>query len=139
VAGPADVALAYLAALNAHDPDAVAALVTDDFVNEHTSALGSSLIGRDAYRARLPGFLAMFEDLAYETEEVVASDERVVVAYTLRARCEGPDGVRRPVTIRGVFRFVVRSGLIAHRIDYWDSGVFLQQVDPVGKGQVAEG
>jgi steroid delta-isomerase-like uncharacterized protein len=130
VAGPAEVALAFLAALNAHDPDAVAALVADDFVNEHTSSLGSSLVGRDAYRSRLPAFLAMFEDLSYSVEDVVVSDERVVVAYTLRARCEGPDGVRRPVAVRGVFRLVVRDGQIARRVDYWDSGVYLQQVSP---------
>jgi ketosteroid isomerase-like protein len=130
VTGPAEVALSYLAALNAHDPDAVAALVTDDFVNEHTSSLGSSLVGRDAYRARLPGFLAMFEGLAYEAEDVVADGDRVVVAYTLRARAEGPDGVWRPVELRGVFRFVVREGLLAHRVDYWDSGVYLAQVAP---------
>ncbi len=126
---PRAVALAYLDALNRHDPDSVAALVAEDFVNEHTSALGSSLVGRDAYRSRLPGFLDAFGDLRYDVEDVVTEGDRVVVAYTLRARCAGPDGVRRPVTVRGVFRFTVRDAAIAHRVDYWDSGVYLRQVD----------
>jgi ketosteroid isomerase-like protein len=93
----------YLAALNAHDPDAAAAAVTDDFVNEHTSARGVSVTGRAAYRERLDGFLAAFQDLRYEPV----------------------DG--RPVRIRGMFRFTVRDGLIARRVDYWDGEDFRRQ------------
>jgi steroid delta-isomerase-like uncharacterized protein len=125
---PAAIARAYVDALNAHDPDAIAALVAEDFVNEHTSSLGSSLVGREAYRARLPGFLAAFDGLHYEVEDVVADGDRVALAYALTASCEGPDGVRRPVRIRGVFRFRVTDGRIAHRVDYWDSGTFTAQV-----------
>ena len=25
-----------------------------------------------------------------------------------------------PITVRGMFRFRVRDGLVAHRVDYWD-------------------
>jgi hypothetical protein len=33
----------------------------------------------------------------------------------------------RPVAVRGVFRFLARDGLIAHRVDYWDGVDFERQ------------
>jgi ketosteroid isomerase-like protein len=123
------VARSYLAALNGGDPDEIAGLVSEDFVNEHTSVLGSSLVGRDAYRERLPGFLATFQDLHYEIEDVLVDGDRVAVPYTLTASCAGPGGDLRPVRIRGIFRLTVAGGLIAHRVDYWDSGTFLRQIE----------
>ena len=53
----------YLAALSSANVAATAALVTEDFVNEHTSELGSGVRGRAAYAERLPGFLAQFAAL----------------------------------------------------------------------------
>ena len=117
------MALAYVASFASGDPDTVASLVAEDFWNEHTSALGSSSRGRDEYRRRLPGFLAEFQSLEYQVEDVVAEDDRVVVAYTLRARWQDRD----PIAIRGVFRLRVAGGLIAHRADYWDGVEFLRQ------------
>ncbi len=113
----------YLDALNAGDPDRIAACVTDDFFNEHTSALGHSRRGRDAYRARLPGFLAEFAGLHYDVEDMVVEGTRAAVAYTMTCTYQGS-----PVSVRGVFRFVVEDGRIAHRVDYWDSAAFTQQV-----------
>ncbi len=117
------VALDYLDALNAHDPDRIAACVTEDFVNEHTSALGSSLVGRAAYRERLPSFLGAFDELRYECEDVVTEDDKVVVAYRMGGAWGG-----RPFELRGVFRFRVEGRHIASRVDYWDSALFQQQV-----------
>lgn len=114
----------YLAALNAHDPDAVAAAVTEDLVNEHTSARGVSVTGRAAYREQLPGFLAAFDGLRYEPEDHIVDGARAAVPYTLTATVDG-----RPVRIRGIFRFTVRDGLIAHRVDYWDGEDFRRQTD----------
>jgi steroid delta-isomerase-like uncharacterized protein len=113
----------YLDALNSGDPDRIAACVTEDFFNEHTSALGHSRHGRDAYRERLPSFLAEFAGLHYEVEDTVVEGERAAVAYTMSCRYQGS-----PVSVRGVFRFRVKDGLIAHRVDYWDSAAFMAQV-----------
>lgn len=117
----------YLAALNARDADAVADCVSAGFVNEHTAALGRTVTGRAAYRARLDGFLAEFADLHYEIEDLLVAGERAAVAYRMSFRLVSAGKV--PVRIRGMFRFRVDAdGLIAHRIDYWDSAEVHRQL-----------
>ena len=115
-------ALAYIAALNGGDADAIAARVTEDFVNEHTSAVGHSLQGRAAYRERLPQFLGEMQGLHYDVEEMLVDGDRCAVAYRMSASWCG-----HPFSIRGVFRMRMRDGLVAHRVDYWDSLDFLRQ------------
>jgi ketosteroid isomerase-like protein len=119
----------YLEALNCGDPDRIAACVTNDFFNEHTSALGHSRRGRGPYRERLPSFLAEFSGLHYAVEDTVVETDRAAVAYTMTCTYRGT-----PVSVRGMFRFRVEGGLIAHRVDYWDSAVFLQQLPPDQRG-----
>lgn len=119
---PADVCRRFLESFASGDPEQVAAHVTEDFVNEHTAALGSGCEGRDEYVRRLPGFISSMPELRYEVEDVVADGTDVCAAYTLRARVN-----EREITIRGMMKFVIREGLIAKRTDYWDSKVFLRQ------------
>jgi steroid delta-isomerase-like uncharacterized protein len=118
------VAQRYLDAFAGGDADAVAALVTDDFVNEHLSELGSGCVGRDEYRRRLPGFLAEFGDLRYTVEAISALDRagEVVARYRLTATYE-----TMPIDIVGVMWFAVRDGKVARRTDVWDSLTFLRQ------------
>ncbi len=126
--------LDYLAALNGGDPDAVADRVTEDFVNEHTSARGRSLTGRAAYRERLPGFLAAFAGLRYEVEELLADGDRAAVAYRMTARMQRDGAPAVPVDVRGVFRFRVRDGLVTARADYWDGEVVAAQIAAADAG-----
>lgn len=123
----ATAVLAYVAALNEHDADRIAACVTDDFHNEHTSSLGVSVRGRAAYRERLTGFLASFEELHYEVEDLIVEDDKAAAAYRMTFVVPTPNGRRQPVVIRGMFRFRVRDGLIAHRVDYWDALEYQRQ------------
>jgi ketosteroid isomerase-like protein len=120
---PVEVARSYLSSFASGDADLVASHVSEDFINEHTSALGSSCEGRGEYRLRLPGFIASLPGLRYEVEDIVADGDRVVAAYLLTAEVSS-----RPIRIRGVMRMWVRDGLIARRVDYWDSKSFLDQV-----------
>ena len=118
------VVVGYLEALNAHDADRVAACVADDFVNEHTAVLGHSRRGRAEYRAALDGFLSEFAELHYELEELIVDGANAAAAYRMSFRRGG-----KPVRVRGVFRFRVDGeGLIAHRVDYWDSGEVTRQL-----------
>jgi ketosteroid isomerase-like protein len=118
-----DAVRRYLDALNDHDADALATAVTADFVNEHTSAGAVSRAGREAYREAVGRFLARFQRLHYEVEDTIVDGDRAAVAYTMTAVVDG-----RPISIRGVFRFRVRDGLVAHRVDYWDGAQFQRQI-----------
>ena len=122
----AEIVDAYLSSFAAGDPDAVAAYVTDDFVNEHLSELGSGCQGRDEYRQRLPGFLSTFAGARYSivTRAEISTPNAgdVVVRYRFEATYEGT-----PIDIPGVMWFDVRDGLIARRTDLWDSLTFLRQ------------
>ncbi len=120
------VVRSYLASFAGRDPDAIAAHVSEDFVNEHTAALGEGCVGRSEYRARLRGFLADMHDLRYEIEELVIDGDRCVAAYTMTARWRG----ERPISVRGVQRLVVSDGTIVARTDYWDAAGFLVQAEP---------
>ncbi|HVA73985.1 MAG TPA: nuclear transport factor 2 family protein [Acidimicrobiales bacterium] len=128
-----EVVEGYIDALNGGEPEAIAAWVAEDFVNEHTSSLGHSLTGRDSYRERLRTFLAQFRNLHYELEDLIVDGSRAAAPYlmTFRWRGEGTDPV--PVRIRGMFRFEVAGGLVARRVDYWDSAEFERQVNGSGR------
>lgn len=135
---------AYLASFETGDPDAVAACVSTDFVNEHLSELGSDSQGRDEYRRRLPDFLSTFVGARYSIitlADVVETDSHagtgtvsvsgsgsgsgsgsVVARYRFEATYDGI-----PIDIPGVMWFDVRDGLITRRTDLWDSLAFLRQ------------
>ncbi len=116
----------YLASFATGDPDAVAACVTADFVNEHLSELGSGSEGRDDYRQRLPGFLATFVGARYSivtlAEITTPGAGDVVVRYRFEATFEGT-----PIDVPGIMWFEVRDGLVSRRTDLWDSLTFLRQ------------
>ena len=118
----ADICRSYLEAFETGDPDLVASFVSDNFVNEHTSALGSGCVGKDEYRRRLPNFMASMPGLRYVVERQIYEGDQVANAYILHARVNDRD-----IEIRGMMRITVRDGLITDRTDYWDSKLFLRQ------------
>ena len=119
---PADVCVSYITSFASGEPDAVTAHVTDDFVNEHTAALGSGCTGKDEYARRVPNFLASMPQLRYEVENVSADGDSVWIAYTLHTHVNDRD-----VAVRGAMHFLVRDQFVAKRTDYWDSLVFQRQ------------
>lgn len=115
----------YFSSFETADPQQIAQFVSEDFVNDHTAALGSGCVGRLAYLERLPGFLADMVDLRYEIEHIVCAENDVAVFYQMTARWRGEHSFE----IRGAQRLTVQDGEISHRVDYWDSASFLVQVD----------
>jgi steroid delta-isomerase-like uncharacterized protein len=118
----------YLDAIGQRDPDRIVSFVTDDYTSVHIAARGTGLTGRDTYRARLDIFLADFPELDYEVIDLIAANDRVAVDYRMRGLYAGAGVDNAPFEIRGAFWFVMRDGLIAHRVDYRDSATFEQQV-----------
>ena len=119
---PAELVRSYLDAFSTADAEDVARHVTDDFVNEHTAALGSGCEGKIEYLRRLPNFFAAMKHLRYEVEDVLGEGDHAAAAYTMHAITND-----HAVAVRGVMWFVIRDGLIAKRTDYWDSQVFQRQ------------
>ena len=116
------VAASYLASFATGDPAAVAAHVSDDFSNQHTSALGSPSQGKAAYHERLAEFLTTFSGLTYEVTDILVEGSRAAAAYVMRARVNGT-----AIEIQGVMRLTITDGLIERRVDYFDSLTFLRQ------------
>ena len=120
------VVSSYLGAFTRSDPDAIASVVSEGFRNEHLSELGSSCVGRDEYRRRLPHFLASFADRRYSIVDAIEQQRdsctEVAVRYRFHAVYEDTT-----IEIPGVMWFSVRDGLITKRIDTWDSLTFLKQ------------
>ncbi len=133
---PEFVVRAYLASFAGRDPDVIASFVAPDFVNEHSAGLGSGCRGRDVYRERLEGFLHDMQGLTYSIEHLVHDVTRSEVAafYTMSARWQG----NAPFSIQGAQRLVIANGLITHRTDYWDSALFLAQVDTGARSALSD-
>ena len=120
---PLSVVTSYLESFATADPDEIASHVSDDFENIHTSSLGDSCSDRNVYRQRLPKFLEDFSGIHYEIVEAIVANNRVAVAYVMRAQYHGC-----PIEIEGMFRFEVRENSINRRVDYFDSLSFLKQI-----------
>ena len=123
------IARSYLESFATGSAEVIAAHVSPDFVNEHTSALGAGCVGRDAYRQALVGFLTDMVDLRYEIEHLIVEGSEVAAFYTMTARWQG----EHPISVRGAQRLVVDDELITHRTDYWDSAVFLTQTSEAAR------
>ncbi len=130
------VATAYLDALGGTDPDAVAELVSERFVNEHQNSLGSGCVGREEYRARLPGFFATFPGRTYDIVKttVGSPDAHGVIDVVARYRFhtdvvlgDGDDARTESIDIPGVMWIEVLGGEVVRRVDTWDAFTYFLQ------------
>lgn len=105
------VVRAFGDALNAHDVDAVMAMMTDDCVFENTAPFpdGERFTGQPAVRAFWEQFLGESPRAHFELEELFAGGDRC----TTRWRYTWGDG-----HIRGVDLFRVRDGKVAEKLSY---------------------
>jgi ketosteroid isomerase-like protein len=102
-------------AFNRHDAEALAGLLTDDTVFEDTSPApdGRRIEGKAAVVAFWRGWFAKNADSIFEAEEVIVSDDRVVVRWVYRKLRNG-----QPWHLRGVDVFTVRDGKVAAKLAY---------------------
>ena len=78
----------YFAGWEARDPDAIAALHTEDTMFWSHYA-GAPVRGRAAVRDTFAGLFETFEDFDFETYRVVLGDDHWVLDWALTARVDG--------------------------------------------------
>ncbi len=120
-----DVMRRWYDAWNAHDVDAVLALVTDDLVYEDPAAPEPVAHGREAARAAFEFHHGYCPNLSLEAHEIWANEENSTIAtwFTFRGTFTGvlqPPGFAgsgQAILSQGMDRSELRDGLIArHQI-----------------------
>jgi steroid delta-isomerase-like uncharacterized protein len=119
---PVSVLQAYVAAVNAGDYAAMAALCTPGFVH-HSGAGDLDVAG---VREGLSYYRAAFRDFRYDVEnvQVVDGGSAVVGRWTMRGTHEGPffglQGTGREIASRGMSLHRVVDGLLVEDWEYND-------------------
>jgi ketosteroid isomerase-like protein len=116
----------YSGAWAAHDPDAIAAMHTEDSVFELHD--GASATGRAAVRALIATLLAIVPDLRFELKRAHFGAEHFVTEYVMSGTAEG-----KPLAIAGADVFTMREGLVGRKDTYLDWLAYQRQVgvDPI--------
>ena len=114
---------ACMAALEAHDTDAIAALMTDDVVYHNIPM--DPAVGLEAARAFLDGFFGIF---AGTTVEILHLAVRDGVVLTERIDTFTMDGKEAPLPVMGTFE--LRDGRICAWRDYFDMGQVTAMLTP---------
>ena len=118
-----DLPRRWAEAWSAHDPEALAALFTDDCVYEDVT-FGAESPGLDGVTEWAEGFLAAFPDLDVEPISTSGSDRRAVLEWrmggTHHGRLAGMEPTGRRFEVRGVTVFLFEGDRIARCSDYWD-------------------
>jgi steroid delta-isomerase-like uncharacterized protein len=117
----------YSGAWAVHEPDAIAAMHTDDSVFE-LHDVGAPATGRAAVRDLIATLLTAVPDLRFEPKRVHFGDEHFVTEYVMTGTAEG-----KPFAIAGADVFTMREGLVGRKDTYLDWLAYQRQVgiDPV--------
>ena len=131
---PRQVADAYLAAWNAHDPDAAAAFMADD-VTYLDATVGEPQKGRDAARDKvIKLFVTAVPDVTYKMRgEPIESANGIAFEFTFAGTntgAWGPDtpATNKPFSFNGVTFMRVENGKIVSQSDYYDGLGFQKQL-----------
>jgi predicted ester cyclase len=126
-----DIATAYLAAHNAHDPRAVGGLYAPEG-RHREMATRAERTGGDAIAEGLASFLAAFPDAAWDYDDPVIDGGRIAVAYALTGTLRGALGPFEPagqtLDLAGLVLIEVGPDGIRRTRDYWDAATFGRQM-----------
>ena len=117
----------YSGAWAVHDPDAIAAMHTDDSVFELYGA-GAAATGRGAVRDLIATLLTAVPDLRFELKRAYFGDGHFVTEYVMTGTAE-----TKRFAIAGADVFTMRDGLVGRKDTYLDWLAYQRQVgvDPV--------
>ncbi len=128
---PRDVIYAWIAAFNARDGEAVAALYHDDAVNYQIAA-GEPAQGIVAIRESVVGFFEAFPDSYTRLENMLVDHDRVAIEWSGGGTWRGPFAGRKPngraFTLQGCGFFHVINGKIKTQHGYWDRATWFKQL-----------
>jgi steroid delta-isomerase-like uncharacterized protein len=131
---PRQVADAYMAAWNAHDPEAAAALMADD-VTYLDATVGEPQKGREAARDKvIKLFVTAAPDLTWKmTSEPIESANGIAYEWTFAGTntdAWGPDtpATGKSFSFNGETFMRVENGKIVYQGDYYDSLGFQKQL-----------
>lgn len=118
-----ELALQYGQAWANHDPDAIAALHTEDSVF-HMHNITEPACGRAAVRDAIAGVFEQSPDLSFERRRVMFGSDHFVTEYEMSGTADG-----KRFVCDGADVFTLRDGLIARKDSYVDWLSFQRQVD----------
>jgi uncharacterized protein (TIGR02246 family) len=130
---PVEIVLAYLDAINLHDPDKLAGLMTEDHV--FIDSLGNSVRGRDKMRAGWRGYFAMCPDYRVSHEDIFR-DGDTVAAFGSAGGTISVQGEMRAENkwqTPAAWRVKVRDGLIQEFRVYADNKPVYEILGRAGK------
>ncbi len=89
--------------------------------------------GKEAMNAVHAGAFAAVPDMKIELRLIISSRDAAATEWTMSgtysgSQPEGPPVAGRQFSIRGATIMQMREGRISRVSDYWDSGLFRQQV-----------
>ena len=124
-----DIAKEYSRAWAEHDPDAIAAMHTDDSVF-HLHDICTPAIGRPAVRELIVALLAATPDVRFELRRIHFGSEHFVAEYVMSGTAEG-----QSFAISGADVFTISDGLVARKDSYLDWLTYQQQMgfDPASR------
>jgi len=125
----------YSGAWAAHDPDAIAALHTDDSVFE-LHDVRAAATGREAVRALIAALITAVPDLRFEPKRAHFGADHFVTEYVMSGTAEG-----RRFAIAGADVFTMRDGSVGRKDTYLDWLSYQRQVgvDPIATFEAISG
>jgi ketosteroid isomerase-like protein len=110
-----------------HDPDAIAALHTQDSVF-HMHGFTDAAVGRASVRELVAGLLRLVPNLNFEAKRAYVAADHIVFEYDMSGTSDGSDSV-----CDGADVIAVSDGLVARKDTYLDLTTLISQVGPLPK------
>lgn len=128
---PRQVIELWVAAFNACDAEAAAALYAIDAVNTQFAA-GPPVVGRQQILADLQALFTAFPDITTTPVGLYSDGDWSMVEWTGTGTWNGPflnhAPTSKPYTLRGCGFFRVKHGLIQEQRGYWDRATWFGQI-----------
>jgi hypothetical protein len=115
-----EVVSQFIRAINAHDPQAVAGLLSP--AHEFTDALGKKLTGVEALEEAWRGYFALFPDYHLEPDTILSAGQTVAVfGHAAGTYANAPTALQGSWRLPAAWRAVVIDGLLREWQVYADN------------------